>query len=474
MKFVRNLLKIKTFLAIIILISVCSSCNDWIDIEPENALIKQEFWKTKSDLMSVLASAYDATRGTTEKSFNLGEVRADFISNDANDYYDIGINNISTTNGAVKWADYYKAINLANTVKYYAPIVSETDLTLTPEIVGEIDAEMVFLRSLNYFYLVRIWKDVPLVLNPTISDTVNFFTPKSNEAVVLKQIVSDLKNAIPRASQDATEKGRANKYAIQALLADVLLWNENYTECINYCDAIINSGLFGLEPIATWFSLYYPGNSQIESIFEIQYNDKLDQQENPIYFSTSTYTNYLDRMGFDQVIDIRYCGGKGPFWKITGKDETGSNSKRRTSNQYDANFIYYRYADILFIKAEALAELGNFDEANKLVQDIAERAGAIYTPMYSLNVFRSSLLAERGREFGAEGKRWFDVLRFAKKGNFKDTKFLKDMMLSKARDAQELAVIKTKVVDTMSYYLPIHEDELKFNRNLVQNPFYDR
>jgi hypothetical protein len=182
MKFVRNLLKIKTFLAIIILISVCSSCNDWIDIEPENALIKQEFWKTKSDLMSVLASAYDATRGTTEKSFNMGEVRADFISNDidfinidATDYYDIGINNISTINGAVKWADYYKAINLANTVKYYAPIVSETDLTLTPEIVGEIDAEMVFLRSLNYFYLVRIWKDVPLVLNPTISDTVDFF-----------------------------------------------------------------------------------------------------------------------------------------------------------------------------------------------------------------------------------------------------------------------------------------------------------
>ncbi len=77
--------------------------------------------------------------------------------------------------------------------------------------------------------------------------------------------------------------GRANKYSITALLADVYLWQEQYQKCIDACDYIINSGLYRLEPTETWFNVYYPGNSVTESIIEIQYDDNLESQENPIY-----------------------------------------------------------------------------------------------------------------------------------------------------------------------------------------------
>jgi len=477
MKIAKYSLKIKQILTCIVLVALFASCSDWMEIQPENALIQQEFWKTKSDVMSVVAATYDAVRQTHEESFLMGEVRADFISVDAGDYYNIGKNNISTTNGAAKWGKYYQVINLTNTVMYYAPIVQhDYDKTLTQPIVNGINSEMLFLRSLSYFYLVRIWKDVPLVLRPTISDTVDFYIPKSTEPVVLNQIVLDLKHASTLGYTDATLKGRAGKYAIQALLADVLLWKEDYTQCIAYCDSIINTGLFSLEPTATWFNLYYPGNSVSESLFELQYNDKLAGEENPLYTQSGNRYNNINviipKMAFDETTDIRKCGTKGPIWKYTGTDEIGS--VKRTTSENDANYIFYRYADVLLMKAEALAEIGNLPDANALLQQIAERAGTFYTPTNSLPDFRTALLAERGREFGAEGKRWFDILRVAKRNHFENKQFLMDIMLGKADNAQELAIMKTKVIDTMSYYLPIHKDEISYNKNLIQNPFYNR
>jgi hypothetical protein len=123
------------------------------------------------------------------------------------------------------------------------------------------------------------------------------------------------------------------------------------------------------------------------------------------------------------------------------------------------------------MKAECLAETGNFADANKLLSDVAERAGTIHLETNTLESFRTALLAERGREFAAEGKRWFDVLRFAKRNKFEGQSFLANLLLDKAADAQDLAIMRARVLDTMSFYLPISDDEIKLNRNLVQNPF---
>lgn len=460
-----------------------SGCNDWLNIEPESELIKQEFWKTKEDVMAVLAATYDAMRETTIKSFLLGEVRADIVSvttGEFSDYNRIGNNNISSTNWVVRWGEYYNTINLANTVMHYAPIMQEVDNSLSDRELEGIEAEMLFLRSLSYFYLVRLWKDVPLVLDATISDTVDFYIPKSPENVVLNQVVTDLKRASALAYTDqfwdelVYYKGRANKYAIQALLADILLWQERYTECVTYCDSIIGTGVFSLEPISDWIDLYYPGNSRQESLFEIQYDDDIEGQENPMYYNLLNQLIIdVDKIAYIPT-DVRYVKKRGPIWKYRGTSQSGAGSAIRTANERDANFIFYRYADVLLMKAEALAELGDFDNANNLVTQVAERAGTTHIPTFSLDDFRNVLLQERGREFAMEGKRWFDLLRFAKKNEFDDKQRLVDVLLGKATDAQELAIMRTKVIDTMSYYLPIYEDEIQFNRNLEQNPFYDR
>ena len=204
-------------------------------------------------------------------------------------YAPIAGSDINPENDAINWSEYYRTINLANTLLYYSKDVLANDMSFTQEMKDGIDAEALFLRSLSYFYLVRVWKEVPLILNPSISDTCNLYFAKSTEAVIMKQIISDLLTAKDKAftteflNNPEYFKGHANKYSIMALLADVYLWNQQYQKCIDYCDSVISSGLYSLQSTDTWFEIYNPCNSN-EGIFELQcMDDGTTNQTNPMY-----------------------------------------------------------------------------------------------------------------------------------------------------------------------------------------------
>jgi len=463
-------------------IFLLTSCTDWMTIVPENDLIKEKFWKKTEDVEGALGASYNALRAASLKSLIFGELRADLIQiGGANfsDYERIAGSDISPTNGAVSWEEYYKAINLANTLMFYDDEVFELDQTFTAELKDAIEAEARFIRSMAFFYLVRLWKDVPLVTEASISDTSNLYIPKSSEEEVIDFIIEDLLTA--RDMAYSTEylgtqyfTGRANKYSITALLADVYLWDEQYQNCINACDYIINSGHYILEPTVTWWNVYYPGNSG-ESIIELQYDDNLEQQENPLYYNLLPVTGggqaSLDQQAMNLITlqeDPRRF-----FWdqKYLAKDLQGQIG--RTFSERDANWILYRYAEILLMKAEASIELGDFGTANELMAETMLRAGIPFQDETDLERIREILLNERGREFVFEGKRWFDILRAAKRNGFEKKNLIIDMILSGA-DIKQQAVLRTKVFDTLSYFLPVPERELIYNQNLVQNPYYDR
>jgi hypothetical protein len=483
-----NHIHIKQFVGALLILFTLGSCNDWLTVAPENALIKEKFWTKTEDVNAALASTYDAFRDVALESFVWGELRADVIKfgSDASvaDYKKIAESNISISNGKIDWGKYYKTINYANTLIHFSNNVLELDKSFTPEMKAVVDAEALFLRSLSYFYLVRLWKDVPLVTEPSISDTGNIFIKQSKEHEVINQIIIDLHEAKdkigPVTNLDRPEyfKGRANRYSIMALLADVYLWNEQYQECINYCDSIENSGLYSLEPNATWFNLYNPGNSMAESIFEIQFDDQFDNQDNPIYGSMVPVAGSVKFTLNPTILtsvfskdDPRLIGKNGPVWKYLGQSYTGT--VKRNNTQRDANFIYYRYADIMLMKAEALTELDRIAEANGYLRQTIDRVGLPFIDYYDKISIRNAILIEREREFILEGKRWFDLLRGAKRDNFANKSLIIDMILSGA-DVKQQAVLRTRVYDPMGYYLPVPEKELLYNQNLEQNPFYDR
>jgi hypothetical protein len=87
------------------------------------------------------------------------------------------------------------------------------------------------------------------------------------------------------------------------------------------------------------------------------------------------------------------------------------------------------------------------------------------------NLIQDFIIEERAREFCFEGKRWFDVLRNAKRKNYQRLPILLNMVaISAPSNMQQSAQAKLK--DYNSHYLPIYLYEMQTNKLLVQNPFY--
>lgn len=515
-------IKFLTYSLLVLVAVSFSSCKKWLELKPQDGIVKEEFWKTKEQVKASVIGIYSSMMeyssgqyghptnyvpSMAELFFVWGEGRADHVANatasSADDIALINVN-IQPTNVNANWRPFYRTINFCNTVIEKAPEVLANDNTFSQQQLNNYVSEALTIRALMYFYLARTFGDVPLKLDATLSDENITPIPKSTQSEIFAQIVKDLTEAEGKAvttyGDVASDKGRVTVYTINAILADVYLWMEKYTESIAACDKIINSGRFGLIRGATqngpiveynenWFNtLYYNGNSN-EGIFELQFSQ---QRLNPFFqiFSSSVpsrrWTSIPDLMDRvftidytnDQNYDIRGDGGSvraatSTVWKYIGAN---SNGLQRSLDQSFAHWFFYRYADILLMKAEALNELGRGQDALDIVYTIRNRANALQgtdlTPAPNdKNLIQDFILEERAREFCFEGKRWFDVLRNAKRKNYERLNILLNMVaLSAPSNMQQSA--QAKLRDFNSHYLPIYLYEIQTNKQLVQNPFY--
>src|SRR6056297_2303476 len=110
--------KIK-YLLIALMILMQFSCNDWMELLPPGALIREEFWESKEDVESVLMAAYEQFISMDDDLFLQGELRADMLRDRgdiSNDQRNIMTNNIYPDNSFCNWEDYYKIINNSNEV----------------------------------------------------------------------------------------------------------------------------------------------------------------------------------------------------------------------------------------------------------------------------------------------------------------------------------------------------------------------
>jgi hypothetical protein len=493
-------------LCISILISGVS-CKKYLDLQPSDGITGAAYWQTKEQVQAAVTGCYASLLGSpnggrqlVETLFLWGELRADMLSSTTattNEQVDIMNVNILPTNSITNWRSVYQTINYCNTVIDFAPKVLSNDLTYSQTALNSSIAEVKALRALMYFYLVRSFGDVPLVLKSTSSDKEIAPIAKSSKDSVLSQIVKDLNEAEPDAvssfGDKASDKGRITKYTINAIQADVYLWMEKYNECITACNKIINSNQFGLidgsDP-NTWFkTLYATGNSN-ESIFEFQFdnqrqntffqllgapNKQLIASPNSKIITDFVAVDYTD----PNIRDIRGDSGSlrltdNMVWKYSGLSH--DNRTTRASTQYSAHWFVYRYAEILLIKAEATNQLNNGQEALNLVRLVRDRGRALgitnSNPGPSdKDAIADFILQERAREFAFEGKRWYDLLRNAKRDNYRRLSILTDMVAGTVpADRQQSAIAKYK--DFNSHYFPIYAYELQTDPLLTQNPFY--
>lgn len=470
------------------------SCNNWLDLIPPGGLIREEFWKTKADVEAVLMAGYSTFAGMDRNLFIFGEIRGDMLERGNNQPWNeqkLMENNIYPDNGATNWESFYKVINYCNEVITNAPLVQEIDNTFTDYQMQSLMAEAYFLRSLSYFYLVRIYNEVPLVLEPTETDDADFYVSKSNQETVLNQIVADLEANRAFAPSESFKtirenKGRASKAAYDALLADIALWRFDYPNVIKYVEQIEATKKFVLMPSGKWFELYYPGNS-LEGIFEFQFDGNLNQRNGTYGLTERNSNQYKPSQKALEMFSFKYSSelvrgedasirkyGEDDFiiWKYVGQSPDGQ-SVRSGTDQASCNWIVYRYADVLLMKAEALSQMERYYDASLIISQIRDRAGVAPVGIANTPVaYEDAILDERALELAFEGKRWFDLLRMGRRNNYARKDKLIEIIVSNVPSTQK-RILATKLTNPLGWYLPIYERELERNKNLVQNPYYD-
>lgn len=492
---------------LLLVVVASSSCKKWLELKPQDGIIREEFWKTKEQVDAAVTGIYSSMMGGTvsgnlaveralpEYFFLWGEARADMIAPTARaavEEIDFTTMNVLSQNNIVNWRFVYQTINYCNTVIELAPDVLKADPTFTQAQLDRAVGQALAIRGLMYFYLVRTFRDVPLKLDATTSDLNLKPMAKSPADSVLQQIVVDLKKAetgVPTTYGNISiDKGRITRYAVNAILADVYLWMDDYAKAAAECDKVINSGQFGLVAgDASWFEKLYVTAASPEHIFAIQFDA---QKLNSFYFMHATTQRRwtaashlmesvygIDITNTPPKVDIRGDGsslraGDLTIWKYVGAN---SSNTLRSAEQSNAPWTFYRYADILLMKAEALNEQNQPEQAWELTKRIRERASAFdfkgLPDSTSKQEMQSFILEERQREFAFEGKRWYDVLRVAKRNNYERMDLLMEMAgISVPPDKQQSAFAKLK--DKNSHYLPIYLYELQTNKLLEQNPFY--
>jgi hypothetical protein len=485
---------------LLLIVLAASSCNKWLTIKPQDGLIRADYWKTKEQLQAAVIGCYSSLldNSLVTELFVWGELRADMVTYTLNtpaDAINLMQGNVLASNRYTDWSPLYRTINNCNTVIQYGPSVLASDQTLTRTQLNAYLAEAHGLRALMYFYLVRTFGEVPLQMKATSTEDAVQQLVKSPRNVVMDSIMADLSFAqkyAPETYGDLNmDKGRITRYTVFAIEADACLWNSEYDSCIAACDSIIDSQRFGLIDGTNqdqWFNtLYFKGNSS-ESIFEFQFDE---QKLNPFYGMFFASNNQFaaaanvmqDVFGLDPTgltKDIRGDGGSlnaanDMIWKFSGAS-SGTTLVTRTSDQSDAHWFVYRYPDILLMKAEALAWTGDGQQALDLVDMVRTRAHALDQTAQAPDPSDAEgvteyILAERAREFAFEGKRWFDVLRVAKRNNYANLGVLLSVVTKNTPGNLQQTVLN-KYKDVRSHYLPINESELQADKKLVQNPYY--
>lgn len=495
----------KTIILTILGCILVISCDEWLYLEPEEGVIREEYWQSEDDVFAAVMGCYASLLGNAiggsgysipEMVFLWGEIRGDLAVPYRNktEFRNIYYGDILADNPVCRWNTFYQSINFCNTVLEFAPDVLERDPSFSDDQLKIYESEALALRALLYFYLVRSFGEVPLKLTATVSDEENFAIPKSSSSVVLNQIKADLREAEKNApytyGDNDSDKGRITKFAVYAIQADVYLWCEQYDSCLIACNKITDSGKFGLvQSDKNWFTTLYATGNSSESIFELQfsktrYNPLFDMHGVDRYFRASPGAMEIifpyDYNVIEDSADVR--ADKGSYhssynymiWKYVGKN----TDEQKIYLESYTHLIIYKYSEILLTKAEALNQLNRMDEALVLVNRIRRRARASdITDMatgqtLTKNTMADYILEERARELAFEGKRWYDVLRNARRNHYERLQILVNMVVSSSPGEKQVT-IKNKMLDTLYHYWPIYKDELETNAALVQNAFYE-
>lgn len=326
---------------------------------------------------------------------------------------------------------------------------AEIDESIKAQCLGEA----YFLRAHYYYILVRLYGSVPIrtePYDPSTSAHIARATLEDNYDLIISDCCKAIELLPAKAEYTGSDLGRACKEAAMCQLADVYLTlapddNTLYSEVVTLCEDIAS---YGWDLSTCDFAANFDAtvNNGPESLFEVQYSGSTEYDfwggncqsswastfmgpRNSDFVAgsygwnqpTEEFMSQWEEGDLRKDVTVFYEGCPdfdGKAYKKTFSN-TGYNVRKfcvpksvsPEFNTNPANWIVYRYADVLLKKAEALNEMGQTAAAEIPLNIVRKRAGLPAVSGLSQDAMREKIIHERRMELAFEGHRWFDMIR---------------------------------------------------------------
>ena len=360
------------------------------------------------------------------------------------------------------WNAAYNEINRVNAI--IAKVPGLTDLTDDEK--NEIAGEAYFLRALIYHDLVRLYGNtttlgVPLRLEPITTPEQANQIARSSGAETYAQILADLAQA-KQLIQAPKQTRQASLGAVSAIEARVRLYQSDWAGAEA---AAAEAEARGYSLASNFKDLFdATGGDTPEDIFRVTFTPTQAQSVSFYYLPkalggrrevapTTNLDATLRTTGIIAAFDPASGGSIANYhptdvrgqWSISIAGTLGYAAKFRNPTG-DEDIHVIRLAEVILIRAEALAQLGRVPEAFAEYNRLRVRAGVApdVTTLTQAQAL-AAIARERRLELAFEGDRWADMVRTN-------------------TGLANIVAAQTK--------LPIPQAELDVAPNLTQNPGY--
>jgi len=493
MKFTRFIYIILMTTGVFVLLPQCQSLEE----NPAGTLVADQFYQTEEDLDAAVTGIYSQL--CTNRWAGIGHTNhwvpmmgADDLTTQAGKVNEIqaDVFNLSSTNSGLKdasWTPQYRVIYAANSV-----LTNADNVAASEEVILEAKAEACYLRAWAYFWLVRVFGEVPL----NLTNEMDYSLPKSEVSEVYDQIVADLTYSVANLQEDKTNSvGRPGKLAAKALLSQVYLqmtgWplfdTSKYALAASNAKDVIDSKSYKLlDDFADLWdaALVSDGNDEvIWAIIFCCYNVCGNSNMNTF---CGYNTQPSEEGGWDQIFcEVGFFNRfpEGPrkdatFLTTFTNPSTSVTTEWQNSTyahpflkKYKAGMLptednyggnkymggrdlnYLRLAEVYLIYAEAQARADGSPNslAYQCVNDIRNRAGLEDLESgLSEDDFCDAVLDEKGWELCGEYSRWFDLVRTEKVAE-----------MNALKDATDNQPVNSITEDC--YFAPIPNSEVLLN-----------
>ncbi len=501
----HNLNTVNRFLGIILIVQVISSCKKPLVEENKSSITQETYFTNATQAQSAVNGIYPMLQTLqTNAGLNYGEapfVSLEMIVGQASTLGQSLYNNglIKHDNSPIEpvfkvfWVGFYNGIANANVAIERIPSIDMDDAN-KKSLLGEA----YFLRAFYYYYLVRVYGDVPLITKPIDFSSADLYPERTPKEEVYNSIVSDLKKAEESGLPNTDKTGRVSLGAVKSLLAGVYLTMAGYplNKGTEYYQLATDKAKEVID--ANWYTLFADyaylhdraHKNSGELIFQVQYQsgiatnnitefvtpDKIGisklaseigalmprrefvnsysatdkrKEEKEFFFS-----KYPAASGNGTIIDF---GGYAlyKFWLV---EAAGTNGDRNS----DENWTLLRLPEVILVFAEASNEItGPTQLAYDQVDLIRKRAGLSTLAGLTQSEFREAIWKERYHELAYENKAYFDIQRTHKAYNLAADTFV---------DALSYRNESGVIFDEQYLLWPIPQSEIDANPKLTQNP----